>query len=214
MKTSSKNVAASPDTATRILDVAERLVQTRGFNGFSYADVAEELGVTKPSLHHHYASKADLGRALIVRYSENFSAALQAIDRGTGDSLWKLRRYVKLYADVLTGERLCLCGMLAAEYATLPKGMQEEIRRFFDANEKWLAAVIEEGRREGVLRTQASAVNSARGLLAALEGAMLVAWPYKDPARFVTTARQVLDDLALPGAPKAARQPARRLRAV
>jgi AcrR family transcriptional regulator len=34
------------DTAARILDSAERLVQSRGFNGFSYADVAAELGVT------------------------------------------------------------------------------------------------------------------------------------------------------------------------
>jgi TetR/AcrR family transcriptional regulator, transcriptional repressor for nem operon len=147
VKASRSSPPQTADTASRILDIAERLVQTRGFNGFSYADVAQELGVTKPSLHHHFASKAELGRALIVRYAENFSAALQAIDRGAGDALWKLRRYVKLYADVLTGERLCLCGMLAAEYGTLPKPMQEEIRAFFDANEKWLASVIDEGRK-------------------------------------------------------------------
>ena len=52
----------------RILDIAERLAQTRGFNGFSYADIAEELAVTKASLHYHFRSKADLGQALIVRY--------------------------------------------------------------------------------------------------------------------------------------------------
>jgi TetR/AcrR family transcriptional regulator, transcriptional repressor for nem operon len=195
VKTARSPVARTSDTASRILDVAERLVQTRGFNGFSYADVAGELGVTKPSLHHHFASKAELGSALIARYSENFSAALQAIDRGTGDAFWKLKRYVKLYADVLTGERLCLCGMLAAEYATLPKPMQEQIRAFFDANEKWLAAVIEQGRKAKVLRPQASPIDAARHLLASLEGAMLVAWPYKDPARFACTARQALDEL-------------------
>ena len=56
-----------PDTAARILDVAERLVQTRGFNGFSYADVASELDVTKASLHYHFPGKAELGQALIAR---------------------------------------------------------------------------------------------------------------------------------------------------
>ncbi len=56
-------------TATRILDVAERLVQTRGFNGFSYADIAAELHITKASLHYHFASKAELGEALILRYA-------------------------------------------------------------------------------------------------------------------------------------------------
>ncbi len=61
------------DTATQILDVAERLVQNRGFNGFSYADVASELGISKPSLHYHFASKADLGEALMRRYGERFA---------------------------------------------------------------------------------------------------------------------------------------------
>ena len=64
------------DTATRILDSAERLVQQRGFNGFSYADVASELGITKASLHYHFSSKAELGEALIARYAERFTGEL------------------------------------------------------------------------------------------------------------------------------------------
>ena len=61
------------DTSSRILDVAERLVQLRGFNGFSYADVASELKITKASLHYHYPGKADLGRALVERYASRFA---------------------------------------------------------------------------------------------------------------------------------------------
>ena len=72
--------AASPSTATRILDVAEGLAQTRGFNGFSYADIAAEIGITKASLHYHFPSKADLGRALVRRYTERFMDALDAIE--------------------------------------------------------------------------------------------------------------------------------------
>lgn len=68
------------ETAARILDIAERLAQTRGFNGFSYADISSELGITKASLHYHFATKATLGRALLLRYSEKFEAALTAID--------------------------------------------------------------------------------------------------------------------------------------
>ncbi len=58
--------------AGRILDVAEQLAQTRGLNGFSYADIAAELNVTKASLHCHFPSKADLGRTLITRYRAAF----------------------------------------------------------------------------------------------------------------------------------------------
>ena len=68
------------DTASRILDIAERLVQMRGFNGFSYADVAGELSLTTASLHYHFPGKAELGRALIARYAERFNDALAAID--------------------------------------------------------------------------------------------------------------------------------------
>ena len=65
------------DTAVRILDVAERLVQTRGFNRFSYADIANEVGVTKAALHYHFASKAELGDALITCYAGRFSDAIR-----------------------------------------------------------------------------------------------------------------------------------------
>jgi len=91
-----------PDTNSRILDVAERLVQSRGFNGFSYADVAIELNITKASLHYHFPGKADLGRALIERYESRFTEALDAIDQQEPDPLAKLEAYAKIYADVLS----------------------------------------------------------------------------------------------------------------
>ena len=62
-------------TASRILDVAERLVQIRGFNGFSYADVAAELKISKAALHYHFAGKAELGEALLARYAARFAQA-------------------------------------------------------------------------------------------------------------------------------------------
>src|ERR1051325_4062926 len=116
--------AAATDTPARILDIAERLVQRRGFNAFSYADVAKELKITTASLHYHFAGKAALGEALINRYSERFMAALDAIDAKQPDAVAKLNAYADLYTGVLNGKRMCLCGMLAAEYSTLPKGMR------------------------------------------------------------------------------------------
>src|ERR1700733_8531548 len=81
--------------ATAILNVAERLAQTRGYNGFSYADISAQLGVTKASLHYHFPTKAELGRALIERYRTLFGAALVAIDQQTNNPCEKLRQYVK-----------------------------------------------------------------------------------------------------------------------
>src|SRR5215510_7639621 len=81
-----RKTAPTPDTAQRILDIAERLVQTRGFNGFSYADIAGALAVTKASLHYHFPTKAELGKRLIERYESTFLQALGEIDRTTADA--------------------------------------------------------------------------------------------------------------------------------
>jgi TetR/AcrR family transcriptional regulator, transcriptional repressor for nem operon len=189
---------ARADTASRILDVAERLVQSRGFNAFSYADVATELSVTKASLHYHYPGKAELGEALIVRYAQRFSGALKAIDEQGGDAAARLAAYAAIYGDVLRSERMCLCGMLAADYETLPPPMQEAVIRFFDENIAWLAAVIRQGIDEGTLRPSGSPEEAAQALLGGLEGAMLVTRPYGDAKRFEAAAAGLLASIAAP----------------
>jgi TetR/AcrR family transcriptional repressor of nem operon len=183
------------DTSSRILDIAERLLQTRGFNGFSYADVASELKLTKASLHYHFASKAELGEALITRYTDRFLAALADIAERPLDAPAKLDAYSKLYADVLRGKRMCMCGMLAAEYRTLPKAMRAAVLRFFDQNERWLETVLAQGRDERTLRFEGRPGDVARMIVSCLEGTMLVARSYDDPARFQAGADQLFASL-------------------
>ncbi len=142
------------DTRSRILDIAERLVQVRGFNGFSYADVAAELRVTKASLHYHFPGKAELGEALVVRYGERFVVALAAIDTHIADPLAKLDAYASLYAEMLREQRMCLCGMLAAECETLAAPIRDAVIIFLDDNEVLLERVLEQGRKDGSLHFQ------------------------------------------------------------
>ncbi len=188
------------DTATRILDVAERLAQERGFNGFSYANIAAKLGITKAALHYHFASKADLGEALIGRYGERFGEALAAIDASTSAAPAKLRGYAELYLDVLRDRRMCLCGMLAAEYPTLPEAMRASVITFFDQNETWLQRVLEQGHADGSLQLTAPPREIARMIIGCLEGAMLVARPYGDIPRFQETAASLVSSLTSPSA--------------
>jgi TetR/AcrR family transcriptional repressor of nem operon len=183
-------------TRSRILDVGERLVQVRGFNGFSYADVAAELSVTKASLHYHFPSKSELGEALIARYAERFAHALAAIDANIASAPAKLDAYANLYAEVLRQERMCLCGMLAAEYQTLPDPIRNAVVAFLNDNEAWLALVLEHGREDGSLLFSNTAAETARSIISGLEGAMLVARPYGAVDRFETTAAQLLAGLA------------------
>jgi TetR/AcrR family transcriptional repressor of nem operon len=183
------------DTSQRILDVAEHLVQTRGYNGFSYADIAAALEVTKASLHYHFPAKADLGARLIERYERNFAMALESIDRKAKKPRDKLRRYVAIYEAVLRQDRMCLCGMLAAEFGTLPDAMRTEMRRFFDENERWLAGVLEHGKKERALKFSGRAVEVARALMDTLEGAMMISRTYGDATRFRSVSVRALKEL-------------------
>jgi TetR/AcrR family transcriptional repressor of nem operon len=187
--------SAATATATRILDVAERLVQQRGFNAFSYADVARELGMTTASLHYHFASKATLGLGLVDRYTSRFQAALDELDRQAPDAAFKLTGYTELYAEVLRQHRMCLCGMLAANYLTLPEPMRTAVIAFFEHNESWLTAVLEQGSSDGSLRPTENASDAASTLIGAIEGAMLVARAFDDVDRFNRTADRILVSL-------------------
>lgn len=190
--------AAPAPTAGRILDVAERLVQTRGYNGFSYSDISSELRIRNASVHYHFPSKSDLGRRLVARYRETFMAALAGIERESADARRRLRAYVGLWTGVLRDrDRMCLCGMMAADIATLPKSVRSEIKRFFEENEGWLVRILTAGQKARTLRLTGSPEVEARLLTMGLEGAMLVARSYGEPRRFEEIATRLLAGLGV-----------------
>jgi len=185
------------DTATAILDIAERLVQRRGFNGFSYADIAAELGITKASLHYHFPGKAELGESLISRYADRFAEALTEIDARVVSAADKLEAYCGIYRAVLSEHRMCLCGMLAAEYDTLPDPMRHAVVEFLDDNQLWLSALLESGRAARSLRFADTSDQAARSIVAALEGAMLVSRPYGDTAVLDSVADRLVAEFSV-----------------
>ncbi len=90
---------------------------------------------------------------------------------------------------------MCICGVLAAEYTTLPEGIQVELRRFYDDNETWLARVLGQGRKLRALEFDGSPAVAARTMYAALQGAMAAARVTNDPGRLTAAGRWLLDAL-------------------
>jgi TetR/AcrR family transcriptional repressor of nem operon len=179
-------------TAERLVDAAETLVQTRGYNGFSYADLSDAVGIRKASVHHHFPGKGDLGRAVAERYREQFAAALDRIDAEVEEPRDRLDRYAALYAKALSDRgRMCLCGMLAAEYATLPSPVQDQVRAFFHDQRTWLTTTLVAGGR-----SRPEARRLADAMLAGLEGALLVSRAGGDAMSFTRTSAVLIDALA------------------
>ncbi len=162
-------------SAERVVDTAQRLIQQFGYNGFSYDDIAREIAIKKPSIHHHFRTKAELVHTIVQRYADRFAGALAGIDAATADPVARLARYGELFATTYRHDRrLCVCGILGAEAAAMSPELADEVRAFFQLNLDWLAATIELGRQSGQLRALGSAQAQAHGLLCALEGAMMV----------------------------------------
>jgi len=187
-------------TATLILDVAERLLQIRGFNAFSYADIATELKMSKAALHYHFVGKAELGGELINRYTIRFVAALAALEARVSDAPARLAAYSDLYLALLLEQKMCLCGMLATDFETLPDSMHAGVVAFFDKNEEWLSRVLEDGIEKGALEFEETPSEIAWMIIGCLQGAMLIAKPYGDTSRFKSTASQLFKGLRAPAA--------------
>lgn len=182
------------DTKERILTVATELMQARGFHGFTFHDVAGRLGVSHVAVHHHYKTKAALVEAAMRAYTEHFAIELDAIVAVDAEPARQLRSYAGLFESVVeSGERVCLCGVLAAEIATLPDEVQPAVREFYEANEAWLAKVI--GKHVGKRSTSARVQQMAKTFLSLLEGAMISARAFGDPARLSSAAQWWIDTL-------------------
>jgi len=178
----------------QILDVAQELVQMRGFNAFSFGEVAERIGVKPAAIHYHYPTKFDLGVALMRRYRHRLHASLAKIDELRLSPRRKLERYFALFhATLKPDNRMCLCGMLATEMTTLSDAMCGEVRGFVEDNEIWLAKVLGEGRKTGDLGFEGSAAATARIIYFTLQGGMISSRTFGDANRLSVTCRWLLD---------------------
>ena len=145
-----------------------------------------------------------------------FLEALNAIETESHDAAVRLERYVDLYGSVLRRNRMCMCGMLAADVATLPKGMRQSLASFFAENEAWLARVLVRGSARGEIRFEGKAASLAEFFVSSLEGAMLVARGSGSREPFDAAGRHLLAGVRVrrrPGPRKSGKPSGRRARA-
>ena len=187
---------APTEMKRKILEVARRLVQTRGYDAFSYADVAGEVGIRKASVHHHFAAKGDLGLAILRQFRGECRSAFVEIDAAAGPAPKKLERYAGLFeATLRDGGRMCLCGMLAAGHETLPGPIRAELVEALEEHLTWLSSTLKEGRKAGELGFQGPPRRQAQAVFAGLEGGLLLARAHGDPSLLRGVARTLLAGL-------------------
>jgi TetR/AcrR family transcriptional repressor of nem operon len=172
--------------AAEIAACTRSLIALRGYNGFSYADIAEAVGITKASIHHHFPSKAELVRRVVEDYREQALEGMAALRDQLPDPVARLQAWTHHLQACLRDGSLpfCICALLATEMPAIPDEVGVVVRGHFDDLSGWLAAQLAEGARSGRIRLDGAAPSEAMALMATVHGAMISARAYQDPALF------------------------------
>ncbi|MFJ2445240.1 MULTISPECIES: TetR/AcrR family transcriptional regulator [unclassified Pseudomonas] len=163
-------------TRSDLLTTAELLLRTKGYAAFSYADLADEIGIKKASIHHHFPTKEGLGIAVIESYLFRFEKNLELINEENSDTVVRLNEFCKLFVDSSKNGMLPLCGALAAELSALPDSLKELTRKFFEIHLAWLESNLVLGQSENVIKADVNPKAVSRAILSLLEGSSFVSW--------------------------------------
>ncbi|WP_127091479.1 TetR/AcrR family transcriptional regulator [Aquabacter cavernae] len=194
-------MGAPSTTADTILSCAHTLLMAGGYNGFSYADISKVVGIRNASIHHHFPSKVDLVRTLVVRYREAAIEGLAQLERSVPAPADQLRAYVGYWqACIADGSApFCINALLASQAPVLPEDIVREVRAHFQVVSSWLAEVLRRGAAAGALTLRDTPEVEAEILLSAVHGAMLSARAYGKPETYPLILRPLLDRLTSKG---------------
>lgn len=135
------------NTKEKILEISENLIRTQGYNAFSYADIAEKLGIRKATIHYYFPSKHDLGEAVIQQTLDRYIHAF---------NLWKdidlktqYHNFISIYEESRVRQWACLLGTLSPIYETLSEGMQNKLRILGETLHDWLTKLLDKGVKQG-----------------------------------------------------------------
>jgi len=159
-----------------ILNLAESLLQDRGFNGFSYAHIASELNVKNAAIHYHFPTKEDLSVAVIKRYRERFKLWINNSRVKDLSYEEKLDWFFSIYTDMRADKgKVCLVGSMEAEFNSIPDGLQVEVQALHKELLAWLQVTLGEGRDVGVFQFSGESSNKAGLILSTLQGGLQMA---------------------------------------
>ena len=147
-------------------------VQRNGLKGMSFRTLAADVGIKSSSVHYHFPEKSDLAETLIKRYSDQMSTELANISSQKWGLKKKINAFIGIFESVLDEDKMCLCGMMAAELEELDDNNRKLVQTYFDAIESWLTLLFDENNDK--LSTDIGSKTLAKAVLSGLEGALLL----------------------------------------
>lgn len=188
------------NTSEDILTCARALIVAGGYNGFSYADIADVVGIRKASIHHHFPNKLDLVKTIVVQHRQATAEGIEQLQQAIPDPLGMLRAYIDYWGKCIAdlSAPFCVCALLAGELPILPAEVAVEVRAYFRFLSGWMASLLARGVQQGTIRLTQSPEVEAEVFMATVHGAMLSARAYGDAKAFGAITTTQLERLAVP----------------
>lgn len=180
------------DTENLILDTTEEMIRQGGYNGFSFRNIADAIGIKSSSVHYHFETKEKLAAATAKRYTENFLDFIGQPEQIKNDGGNPVVHYIEAFRNAIISDTgMCLCGILGTEANTLPESIVEELNVFFDKNIDWLERAYQQ------IDLADEAKQRALETLSLLEGAMLICTSKKDIDLFDLSMNSILEKISV-----------------
>ncbi|MBC7429138.1 MAG: TetR/AcrR family transcriptional regulator [Bacteriovorax sp.] len=166
---------SNSDTKTQALNLAKSYLQTLGFNGFSFQTIADALGIKKASLHYYFASKEDMGLAVMDDYVVGHKVWAKKVHELP--SKIKLEKMVKGFCALNSKKRdmICPVGSFSSDFNTVTPKMKKKIKQFHFLIRDWLMEAIDQGKKEGTIKRSLDTETGADWFLSTLQGAIQIA---------------------------------------
>jgi AcrR family transcriptional regulator len=145
--------AASAGKRTAILDAAQRLIYTKGYEQMTIQDVLDALHISKGAFYYYFDSKPALLDALLARAQDEALAVLRPIaDDAHLGALEKLRRFFPTLGRWKTDRKDFLLELARVLYSDDNAIFRQKTRaRAIRTVTPLLTEVIQQGIREGAV---------------------------------------------------------------
>ncbi len=183
------------DTRTKILDVAEGLIQRVGLNAMSYKHISDAIGIRKASIHHHFPKKENLVDELLTRCQESYGTNYNSIVDKELSAPKKLRNLAAVFENGLKKRKLCLVGSISTDRNTLQASSCEILEQSIKNTVKIFSSVFLQGREENTLTFKGTDDEAAYAYLSFLVGTQIVARSQGGEEHFHRAAELVISAL-------------------
>ena len=160
-----------------LIDCAQRLFLTRGYERTTINDVIAAAGLSKGAFYHHFRSKEAFAEEVLDRYFAHTKGLVkEALDDESLTPRQRLKRYLDIISGVLADDkwnRGCLIGDFSLETSSQSDLLRERLEAIFQEWRAPFAACIAEAQNAGEIDSAFEPLDLAEFLLASWEGAIL-----------------------------------------